>query len=446
MAEGEEWKTAFRTHYRLFESLVMPFGLTNAPASFQHFINDVLRPYLDVFVTAYLDDILIYSDNLDEHHIHVQKVLQALSDADLHLKPEKCDFHRQEVKYLGFIISTDGTKMDTAKVSTIQEWLTPMNVKDVQSILGFANFYRRFIRGYSAIVAPLTHLTRKDTAFIWDTACTDSFATLKHAFTTAPILRHFNYDREAIVETDASDYVSAGILSQYDDEGILHPVAFFSKKHSPVQCNYEIYNKELMAIVRAFEEWRPELEGVSHPIKVLSDHKNLEYFMSTKLLNRGQTRWAEYLSHFNFKIVYRPGKARAKPDSLTRRSGDLPQGGDDRLVEQHKAVLKPHNLSDELQLWESVLAAPRSARSQDILKATQTDPFAPRIITALFEGKQHSREITLSECQVHNGCLYYQHRLYVPANDALQLRIIQNNHDGPAAGYPGRAKTFDLIR
>jgi hypothetical protein len=419
MAEGEEWKTAFRTRYGLFESLVMPFGLTNAPASFQHFINDVLRHYLDVFVTAYLDDILIYSDNLDEHRIHVQKVLQALSDADLHLKPEKCEFHRQEVKYLGFIISTDGTKMDPAKVTTIQEWPTPMNVKDMQSFLGFANFYRRFIRGYSAIVAPLTRLTRKDTAFIWDTTCTDSFAALKHAFTTAPILRHFDYDCEAIVETDASDYVSAGILSQYDDEGILHPVAFFSKKHSPAECNYEIYDKELMAIVCAFEEWRPELEGASHPIKVLSDHKNLEYFMSTKLLNRRQTRWAEYLSRFNFKIVYRPGKAGAKPDSLTRRSGDLPQGGDDRLIEQHKAVLKPHNLSDELQLWEAVLAAPRSAPSQDILKATQTDPFAQRIITALFEGKQHSQEITLSECQVHNGRLYYQHRLYVPADDAL---------------------------
>jgi hypothetical protein len=204
MAEGEEWKTAVRTRYGLFESLVMPFGLTNAPASFQHFINDVLRPYLDVFITAYLDDILIYSDNLDEHRIHVQKVLQALSDADLHLKPEKCEFHRQEIKYLGFIISTDGTKMDPAKVTTIQEWPTPMNVKDVQSFLCFANFYRRFIRGYSAIVAPRTRLTRKNTAFVWDTACTDSFAALKHAFTTAPILRHFDYDREAIVETDAS--------------------------------------------------------------------------------------------------------------------------------------------------------------------------------------------------------------------------------------------------
>jgi hypothetical protein len=168
--------------------------------------------------------------------------------------------------------------------------------------------------------------------------------------------------------------------------------------------------------------------------------------MTTKLLNRRQTCWAEYLSRFNFTIMYRPGKAGAKPDSLTHRSGDLPQGGDDRLVEQHKAVLKPHNLSDELQLWEAVLAAPRSALWQDILKATQTVPFAQRIITTLFEGKQHSRDSTLSECQGHNGRLYYQHHLYVPADDALRLRIIQNNHDVPTAGHPGTAKTFDLIR
>ena len=155
--------------------------------------------------------------------------------------------------------------------------------------------------------------------------------TLKTAFTIAPILRHFDHDREIIVETDASDYVSAGILSQYDDDAILHPVRVISKKYWPAECNYEIYDKELMAIVRCFEEWRPELEGALHPIQVLSNHRNSEYFMSTKLLNRRQTGWAEFLSRFNFKIVYHPEKAEGKPDSLTRRSEDLPKGGDERL-------------------------------------------------------------------------------------------------------------------
>jgi hypothetical protein len=131
----------------------------------------------------------------------------------------------------------------------------------------------------------MTCLTRKNTHFIWSDECSQSFKTLKQAFTTAPSLRHFDSNRDIIVETNASDYVSASVLSQYDDEGILHPVAFFSKNHTPAECNYEIYDKELMAIVRAFEEWRPELEGALHPIQDLSDHKNLEYFMSTKLLN-----------------------------------------------------------------------------------------------------------------------------------------------------------------
>jgi hypothetical protein len=234
MAEGEEWKTAFRTRYGLFEALVMLFGLTNAPASFQHFINDVLRPYLDIFVTAYLDDILIFSDNLDEHRKHVLKVLEALSEAGLHLKPEKYEFHQQEVKYLGFIISTSGTKTDPDKVATIQECLEPRNVKDVQSFLGFANFYRRFVKGYSNIVTPMTRLTRKNTHFIWSDECSQSFETLKQAFTTAPILRHFDYDRDIIVETDASDYVSAGVLSQYDDEGILIRLPS-SPKNTPPQ-------------------------------------------------------------------------------------------------------------------------------------------------------------------------------------------------------------------
>ncbi|SLM34769.1 retrotransposon nucleocapsid protein [Lasallia pustulata] len=145
-----------------------------------------------------------------------------------------------------------------------------------------------------------------------------AFDLLKKQFTTAPILAHFDPIKEIIVETDASDWVSAGILSQYSIDNILRPVAFFSKKHSAQEVNYKIYDKELLAIIRAFEEWRPELEGSAFPIKVITDHRNLEYFMSTKQLSRCQARWSEFLSRFNFKIVYRPGKQGAKPDALTR--------------------------------------------------------------------------------------------------------------------------------
>jgi len=260
VAEGEEWKTAFRTRYGLYESLVMPFGLTNAPADFQPFINDVLHPFLDIFCTAYLDDILIYSNTLQEHRIHVKTVLTALSKAGLHLKPEKCEFHKTEVAYLSIIITNEGIKMDPKKVEAIVQWGSPTNLHDVRAFLWFANFYRRFIKGYSDIVTPIVRLTKKEVILIWDKACEAGFQSLKSSFASAPILKHFDPDLEIIVETDASDYVSAGILSQFHN-GILHPVDFFSKKHSPTECNYNIYDKELMAIVRCFEKWRAELES-----------------------------------------------------------------------------------------------------------------------------------------------------------------------------------------
>lgn len=344
MAEGHEYLTAFRTRFGLFESLVMPFGLTGAPATFQRYINDVLREYLDIFCTAYLDDILIYSKTKSEHIRHVRLVLSKLREAGLYAQPEKCEFCVSETKFLGIIVSRDGLRMDPDKVSTVVHWKTPTCLTDVQSFIGFGNFYRRFIRNFGTIIAPLVALTKKGTPFAWSSSCQLAFDQLKKAFTEAPVLKPFDWNREVIVETDASDYVSAGVLSQPDDDGIIHPVAFFSKKHSATECNYEIYDKELLAIVRCFEEWRPELEGASSPIKVITDHRNLEYFMTTKLLNRRQARWSEFLSRFNFKIVYRPGKQGIKPDALTRRSEDLPKDGDERLKHQSQTVLKRENL------------------------------------------------------------------------------------------------------
>lgn len=267
-----------------------------------------------------------------------------------------------ETKFLGIIVGRDGIRMEPDKVKTIVDWETPTCVTDVQAFIGFANFYWRFIKDFSKIIAPLVNLTKKGIQFGWDATCELSFNALKKAFTTAPVLRPFDWNKEVILETDASDYVSAGVLSQYDDDGVLHPVAFFSKKHSATECNYEIYDKELLAIIRCFEEWRPELEGTPSPIKVITDHRNLEYFMTTKLLNRQQARWSEFLSRFNFKIVYRPGKQGAKPDALTRRSEDLPKEGDERLLHQSQTVLKKENL--ELLSEDAPVTLNATTRSQ----------------------------------------------------------------------------------
>lgn len=265
IAEGYKWLTAFNTRYGQFEYLVMPFGLCNSPGTFQSYINSSLREFLDVFCTAYLDDILIYSNNKKEHTEHVLKVLRRLKDNNLQLDVDKCEFSVTEVKYLGLIVTTKGIKMDEEKVQAITEWEAPTSVKDVQAFLGFAGFYRRFIAGFSKKTAPLTELTKgnhvttklgknkvKYSPFQWTSQCQKAFEDLKQAFTMAPVLAHFNPELETWVETDSSDFVTAGVLSQMHD-GVLKPVAFFSKKLTSAECNYMIYDKKLLAIVKSFE-------------------------------------------------------------------------------------------------------------------------------------------------------------------------------------------------
>ena len=241
----------------------MPFGLTNAPATMQALVNDVLREYLDVFCVAYLDDILIYSKTLEEHIEQVRKVLRALQQKSLLVKLEKCEFHKQSVRFLGYILTINGIKMDPKKVEAVLNWPTPTSVKELQSFLGFANFYRRFIEGYSRITAPLTDLTRKDPdgskhqgkqPFTWGTTAESAFQALKKKFTSAPILATFDPERQIVLETDASDYAIGMCISQPDPEGRLRPVAFYSRKMIPAELNYEIHDKELLAIVEAFRE------------------------------------------------------------------------------------------------------------------------------------------------------------------------------------------------
>jgi len=327
IAEGDEWKTAFRTRYGSFEWLVMPFGLTNAPAAFQRFMNDIFSDLLDVTVIVYLDDILIFSDNKADHGKHVRKVLRRLCNNGLYARPDKCLFSVDTVSYLGFILSKDGLKMDPAKVQAITDWPEPKKVKDVQSFLGFANFYRRFIPDYSAIVVPLTRLTRKGVKWDFTAAARLSFEALKRAFTSAPVLTHWIPDRPIIVETDASDYALGAILSIQDEAGEIRPVAFHSRSFAPAELNYDTHDKELLAIFAAFKIWHHYLEGSPTPIDVVTDHKNLEYFSTSKVLTRRQARWSEYLSQFNLIVRFRPGKLGTKPDSLTRRWDVYPKGG-----------------------------------------------------------------------------------------------------------------------
>jgi len=254
MKEGDEWKAAFQTNRGLFKPLVMFFGLCNSPATFQTMMDDIFDDLImEGVVVVYLDDILIFMETLEEHWKVTRRVMELLRKNNLFLKPKKCKFEKTEVEYLGVIISQNSVKMDPVKVAGVTEWPIPSNRKEVQSFLGFTNFYRRFIQGFSHLAHPLFDLTQKDTEWRWGAEEQSAFDSLKEQITTAPILALPDNSRPFWIEVDSSDFTTGAILSQQSPEdNKWHPVAFLSKSLSPVERNYEIHDKEMLAIVRAF--------------------------------------------------------------------------------------------------------------------------------------------------------------------------------------------------
>lgn len=331
---GDEWKTAFRTRYGHFEYCVLPFGLSNAPATFQAYINQALVGLVDVTCVVYLDDILVYSENPAEHTTVVRQILERLQQAGLFANLKKCVFDTDTVEFLGFVISPAGITMEASRVSAIVEWPAPTSIREVQVFLGFANFYRRFIQAYSRVAKPISDLLRtkeKSMIFEWTKAAEEAFQSLKASFTTAPILRHFDPGRPIRVETDASGFAVAGILSQFFEEGAhtaWHPIAYFSKKMSDTEGRYETHDSELLAIVMAFRIWRHYLAHSRRTIVVKSDHHNLKYFMTKRKLNGRQARWAEELAAFDFVLEYRSGSSNPADGPSRRPDHHLGSGLD----------------------------------------------------------------------------------------------------------------------
>ncbi|KAK3565245.1 hypothetical protein QTP86_001581 [Hemibagrus guttatus] len=284
--KGDEWKTAFMTPTGHYEYRVMAYGLANAPSAFQDFMHEVLRDFLHKFVVVYIDDILIYSRSMADHQRHVAEVLHRLRDYDLFLKAEKCLFHQPTVQFLGYVIDRSGVRMDEKKVT-----LTNL-------------------------------LCNKPLTLVWTPAATHAFQTLKQAFTTAPLLVHPDPELPFIVEVDASTTGVGAVLSQQQgNPRKFHPSAFFSRKLNPAEVNYDIGNRELLAVKLALEEWRHWLEGAKHPFTVLTDHKNLEYLRAAKRLNPRQACWALFFTRFKFAISYHPGLKNVKADALSRIYG-----------------------------------------------------------------------------------------------------------------------------
>ena len=295
--ERDEWKVVFMMPEGSFEPTVMFFGLTNSPATFQAMMNELLRDLINTGkVVVFINDVIVGTETEEKHDELVAEVIKRLEENDLYVKLEKCKWKVREVEFLGVVIGPEEIKMERKKVKGVLEWPMPKCIKDIQKFLGLANYYRQFIEEFATVARPLHNLVKKDKKWEWTEREEKVFKELKEKFTKEPVLAAPNIDKKMRMEIDASDYAMGGVLLMECKDGLWRLVVFLSKSLNETKKNYEIHNKEMLAIIRGLEAWRYLLEGAQTKFEIWTDHKNLEYFMKAQKLNRRQARWTLYLS------------------------------------------------------------------------------------------------------------------------------------------------------
>lgn len=477
--EGDEWKTAFITPLGTFEYTVMPFGLSNAPPAFQRWMNSIFQDMMPRSAMVYLDDIIIYSDTHEEHTNLIFEVLKRLRENRLYASPKKCMFYQTRLPYLGYILTDHGLEMDPQKVETIVNWPIPNTVKKIQRFLGFANYYKRFIKEFSVRAGHLSYylqkpimkalqITSEHSPFELSEEAKENFRKLLNAFSQEPVLVWFDPDRETILETDASNFAIGAILSQVV-EGQLHPIAYHSRSFKPAELNYDVHDKELLSIVEALRAWRHWLLG-SDLLKVYTGHKNLEYFTTTKVLTPRQVRWSLFMAQYRFDIEYRSGQANGRADALSRR--------DDHLSTlQNHPLFAPQNLALErgprskarpnLRVVGSIVPPavnrnPDPEKGERVTSVVRESPTNLLATFAVTEDNLTSRiktaiqNLTVAERdalkdrhdlqQSKDGTLWYAQRLFVPDIEDLRTRALEAHHDSPWYGHPGSRKMSSILR
>ena len=290
--KDDEWKTAFCTHYSHFKYIIILFKLVNASATFQTYINWVLVRLIDIFCVIYLNNILIYSEILNQHYKHVKKVLERLWKFQLYMSLKKCEFSMQKVKFLRFIISITDIVMNLCRVKIIWDWSTSKIFCEVQVFLDFANFYKHFIKHYLCIAESLTDLIKdskndkKFKSFSFSADIQKMFILLCKVFITVSILIHFNSVLKIKIETDVLNFILTDIISQLLTNEEWYSVAFWSRKIISSESKYKIHNQKLLVIVIIFKHWCHYLKDSYQIIEILTDHNNLQEFMKVKELNR----------------------------------------------------------------------------------------------------------------------------------------------------------------
>ena len=314
--EGDKEKTAFVTHEGVFQFNVMPFGLTSAPATFEQLMERVLAGLHWSICVVYLDDIICFGSNFEDHLRNLGMVIDRIAQAGLKISPKKCQLFRRKVSFLGHVVSEEGITTDPQKVAAVSEWPRPANLRQVRSFLGFCSYYRKFIEGFARIAKPLHTLTEKDQKFIWSTECEQAFQMLKDRLIRAPVLGYPQETGDFILDCDASGTGIGAVLSQVQD-GEERVLAYYSRVLSRPEQRYCVTRRELLAVVAGVKHFHHYVYG--QPLLVRTDHGALRWLLNFKNPEGQVARWIEILQTYDLTIEYRPGTQHRNADGLSRR-------------------------------------------------------------------------------------------------------------------------------
>ena len=460
MDDNDKEKTAFTCHRGLFHFNVMPFGLTTAPAVFQELMNRVLEGYGE-FTTAYLDDILIYSETLEQHLVHIQKVFDRLRSHHLRLKLKKCSFLKAETNYLGFVINEHGIQPEQKKVNVIKNLSPPTTVREVRSFIGMCSYYRRFIPRFSSIAEPIIALTRKYARFNWSQQCQEAFDKLKQALIELPLLCFPDTSLPYKLYTDASDKCVGACLTQTVSEHgqqIERPIYYLSHRLSDTQTRWATIEKEAYAIFYSLSKLDHYLHNAEFTI--FCDHKPLKYLLESPMQNRKVSLWALSIAGYNCKIEYLAGTENSVADLLSRVPPDTAPTDDSQLADpdvsghmyQISALnsnkFNPKEFARCRPRFEDKVEKPNYREEIDISVEQDKDEGILQIKQGL-RNDSLSKSLAKKHIMIDNILYYISYpdsdpilRLYIPEH--LQKTIIQEHHT--SLGHLGINKTYDAIR